>query len=832
MDDILLSCKLALRELRAGVRGFRIFLLCLALGTGMIVAVGSLTNAIHEGIDTQARALLGGDIELTLTNRLPSPEQISFFSHYGKYSHVIEMRAMIQSETPTLVELKAIDHTYPLIGAVTHTASAPLTTLLEDNGVLVEEILLKRLHLKIGDSITIGHTPLVIKAVITREPDRAVSTFTLGPRILISHTTLEKTGLLLPGSLIRHSYRIALHDPQKLTLFKDTLKTLFPKEPWRIKTTTDSHLALEEFISELQLFLTLAGLATLLIGGIGIAQSVKGFLEKKMLTIATLKALGASQKLVLLTYTFLIILISLIGCFIGIVIGTLATMLLLPYVAHFFPIISHHMIYGSTLLLACILGLLIVFSFSWHSLSQGIMVRPSALFRGASLANSTVSLHSLKVTIPLMGGLIATLLLSFSDKKITLGFIGASMICFALFTSLSYGIKALARRIHPKTPWLRLAITGLYRPKSTTQPMMLAIGVGLTVLLTLLIVEANFQKRINQTIPAASPSLFLIDIQPFQKEPLLHLLQQHSEISQIMTLPMVRGRISQLKGIDINEDQVTPEARWAIRGDRGFTYSALPPQNATIDKGTWWDSTYQGPPLISIDKKLLQGMGLQLGDRLTVNIAGEEIEATIANTRIIDYSTFQINFAIMFAPGTLEKFPSTWIMTFRLEAPEKEASLIQTLAQQFPNVSIIRISETIALIKEIIKNISLALSATVLLTLFAGLLVMAGALSASLETRLYDIVMLKVLGATQKEIHKAYLTEWLLLGVSTAFVAILLGTFNAWLILQKLKAPYFYFTPEVIIIPILGTISLFILLGFITHFRVFSLKASHFLRNE
>jgi putative ABC transport system permease protein len=825
-----LPYRLAQRELRGGIRDFRIFLACLILSIAVMVLVGMVTEAIHRGIHAEARNLLGGDVEITLTGHPPLPEQQQFFERYGTTSTVSETNAMLQGEQPVLVELKAVDHHYPLTSALTLEPPMPLSAALQNHGAAVEEILLRRTGLKLGDTITLGSASFTIRAIIRKEPDRALRMFSLGPRVLIGSEYLQQTGLVMPGSLLHYSTRILLMPPATAASFTQALSTAFPQQPWRIKTTSNANPSLEEFIDQLNLFLMLGGLATLLIGGIGIAQSVDGFLNRKTMNIASLKTLGASSQLIFTSYALVIAIITAIGTIIGSALGIGITFLILPYVARYFPV-STTVFFCSPLLVATWFGLLTVASFSYASLSRHVATAPAVLFRGTITSTSRMPHTQRMINIALAFMLVISLVMFSADSTVSLGFIAATLLCFGIFSLFSRVMQSAARRIHCKRPWLRLALANVSRPGSSTTSIILATGIGLTILIALMLVEANFQKRINETIPTQSPSLFMLDIQPTQKETLVSMLNRPS-LSHLTVQPMIRGRIVKVNGAAVTAENVSSSARWAVRSERGFTYNATPPENAHIVQGSWWPADYRGAALVSMDRNVAKGMGITPGDKITVNIIGEELEATVTNLRNIDYSTFQINFALIFSPGAIEAFPSTLIATIHSSDAPSEAAIIQQMARQFPNISIIRIADSIAQIKEIIRNISRALTLIVLLTMTTGILVLSGALSSSVQARMYDTVILKVLGAERIDIIKSFLAEWLLLGCCTALISTVLGTGAAWLILQRLNTPQFYIVPAPVLLTVALCLGGFTLLGLMGHLSVFYTRAAAYLRNE
>lgn len=829
--------RIAWRELRHGWRHFLNFLACLALGVAVITTIGTLSTAIHSAMDSEAAALLGGNAEVTLNNGTATPEQRASLSVFGQTSHITTTRSMLRlNGAPLLVEIKAVDSAYPLVGALSFEPSLPRESIFTAEGVAVDQSLLEQLNAKLGDEITLGNASYRINAVLTKEPDRVVQIFTFGPRVMLSHEALKRSGLLQGYSLARHHYRLLFDAEGQLPALEASLKATFLDGTWRLKTGTDGNDSVDRFLDQLTLFLSLSGLATFLIGGIGIGSSVRSYMEKKTESIAVMKTLGASRRHILSIYALVTGILALVGSAIGIAIAAAGAALFLPIVARWLPVDGQLLLDLPTALLAGWYGILITYLFSLPALLNALEIRPSLLFRRS--AGIIALPHSGKVwklasllTLLLLG----TLLLNHQDSRFVLGFAAVALLSFLLFAGCTKAVQAVAKRISVRSPWLRLALGNLHRPGATTGTVILAIGVSLTVLIAVTLTEANFQRRITQVINADAPSLFMMDIQPYQAEELRTMLVDAAGSDEsVMMFPMARGRIVALNGQPVDESQVDDDVKWAIRGDRGLSYSAPPPENANITQGAWWSEDYRGEPQISVDERFLKGMELKLGDTISLDILGEEITATITSARRMDYSSFQINFAMMLSPGVIDDFPQTLLATVYLpEGAEKRYTLIRDITDKFPNITTIHTTEAVERVKEVLERIATALSLTVSVSLAAGLLVLSSALSAMLSYRLYDTAVLKVLGARRRDILKAYSSEWMLLATITALIAAGLGTFGAWLIMQRVPGEREFFPmPEVTLATLLGCIAVIWVVGYIGNRQVFRLRPAGLLRNE
>ncbi len=827
-----LSFRLAWQELHHGWRHFAVFLVCLALGVAVMASVGMLGGTLREALDREAQSLLGGDIEVTVSGGEAGAEQLDYLRGFGRLSQVATLRSMLLHEgAPTLVELKAVDAAYPLLGEIELNEPLTLENALSADGIVVDPSLLTQLGLAVGDRVTLGGGSYIIRATLKREPDRAVHLFSFGPRVMLRLEALQASGLAAGQSLIKHHYRLALYEPARREAIAEAIRERYQHLSWQVKTGTDGNRTLKRFMEQLITFLTLCGLATFLISGIGISSSVRAYLGRKTEAIAVVKVLGATRRTILGTYALTLAFLTALGCFAGTVLAALLVALLLPVLAGWLPVLEQAEVSKSPALLAGWYGYVIVYLFSLPALAGALGIRSALLFRSRAAPfrlrfDRNVWLAELLLT----GVLIGSLLLTAGDRVLILGAIGVTFLALAVFGSATLLVRFAARRLEVTRPWLRLAMANLYRPGSTSGTVIFAMGISLSVLIALALTEANFQKRIATIAEEKAPSLFLIDIQPHQREELRTELVRAAGEEHVMMYPMVRGRIVAIDGRPVDESQVDEEVRWAVRGDRGISYSAPPPENARISNGAWWPADYAGPPLMSVDERFLEGMGLALGDTITLDILGETIEAKIVNTRHIDYTSFQINFAMMLSPGMINDFPHSYVATVHLDGGEE--TLTRHIAAQFPGVTIIRTTEAVALVQGIVEDVSLALRVAVLISLVAGLLVLSSALGAMLEQRLYDVSVLKVLGARRSDVLKICAAEWTVLACLTALVAGLLGTLTAWLIMQRFRGEGFFLLPQVTLTTLGFCLLVIWAIGYLGNRQLFSLRPARLLRNE
>jgi len=863
-----LALRLARRELRGGLRGFRVFLASMVLGIGAIAAVGSLTESLLDGLRGDGRVLLGGDLDLRLAQREITAEQRAWLEARGRLSQITALRAMAHKDgRRALIELRAVDDAYPLYGAVELDPARPLAELLAYRdgawGLAADASLLRRFDLDPAAldpaaldpetpgaemRLRIGELTYEVRALVVREPDRSTRIAAFGPRVLVARGSLAATGLLRPGSLNHHHYRLRLPETGDSAgdsaVLRRELAEAFPAAGWRVRDTSQAAPGLARFIDRLGMFLTLVGLTALLIGGVGIGNAVRGYLESRTATIATLKCLGASSRLIARVYWIQILFLALVGIAAGLALGLAAAYLAGILIGDFFAWQTRFAVHALPLATATAFGLLTAVAFSIWPLAHARALPPASLFRDkiapapwprrrlAAQAYGAIGLAVL--------ALAALVVATSTDRGVGLWFVACAAGALLLFHGAGTGLVALAKRIpRPRRPGLRLALANLVRPGAPTVSVVTSFGLGLTVLVAIALVEFNLADTLGRTLPERAPALYFIDIQPDQVAPFDALVRATPGVGALRRIPMLRGRIVSVNGIPPEQLEIPPEIAWVFRGDRGLTWSREAPPNAEITLGDWWPPDYAGPPLLSLDAQVARALDLKLGDRIGVNLLGREIEAEIANLRAIDWTGLDLNFVMMFSPGLLEAAPQTHIATVEIPSgpgedtrAEIEDALERAVTERFTNISAIRVRDALAAVIGIMGHVALAVHAAAAVALLAGILVLGGTLAAGQHRRIYDAVVLKVLGATRGYLLRAYLMEYGLLGLVTAGLAAGLGTLAAYVVVTQLLHLGFTFQAAPVAAVALPGVAVTLVLGFLGTWRALDQKAAPLLRNQ
>ncbi|WP_237212844.1 ABC transporter permease [Falsiroseomonas oryziterrae] len=830
---ILHGWRLARRELRGGLKSLRIVLACLALGVAAIAAVGTLRAATEAGLAADGARLLGGDIEVRTSQRpMPDAAKAWATARGAQLSQVVEMRAMAvaPSGERTLVELKAVDGAYPLYGEL---VLAPAEARLTPDSLALEASVAERLGLRPGDVVRIGEAALTFVGVIATEPDRVASPAVLGPRAMILAEALPGTALLQPGSLVSYDTRVRLAAGTASRPFAEAWRAAHGDGGWRVRYADQAEPGVNRFLDRAASFLTLAGLTALLVGGIGVATGVRAWLDARARTIATLRCLGAPGDTILATYLIQVLILAGIGIAIGLVAGFGLTWLAAQALAGALPVPPRLGIYPRELGLAALYGLLTAVAFALWPLGRAQRIPGAALFRDTVTASPGRPSHRILVWNVIAAlSLVALVVTTAEQPRFALGFVvgaAATLLLFRLGADLLMRGARLLR--HVRRPSWRLGLANLYRPGAPTPTMLVALGIGLTTLAAIATIEGNLRRQISDQLPQAAPSFFFIDIQNDQAREFDRLAQAQPGVDEVKRAPSLRARIVAVDGVPADQVNATEDTRWALRGDRGLTYAATPPEGTRLVAGQWWPADYDGPPLVSFDANLARGWGIGLGSTITVNVLGRDIDLRIASLREIQWRGLGINYAMVASPGLLEAAPHTHIATVR-STPQAETGVLRALTDAFPNVSGIRVRDALEAVANLLSRVGVALQATSSVTLLAGMLVLAGAVAAGQRRRVRDAVVLKTVGATRSQIRAAWLVEFGLLGLVAGLLAAAAGSAASWAVTRFVMGATWVFLPGTLAIVVIGCVLLTLALGYVGTALALRARPAPLLRNE
>ena len=782
---------IARRDLSARFKGLRLLLICLFLGVGALAAIGTLTGAIQHELTSRGRSILGGDVEVAVWQRGASAPETAAFAAAGQVSGGLRLQAMARAgDLAAPIELKAVDARYPLVGQLRlqdgRSVGAPPagSAWLAEGGA-------QRLGVEPGDSITIGSQSLRVGGIIAEEPDRLGEGFTLGPVVIVAADLPARAGLTVPGAMYRSKYRIALQPGADAQALASDLKTRFPSSGFELRTRDNASPGAERFVSRMGDFLVLVGLAALAIAGIGIGGGVTSYLDARRTSVATLKVLGATSGDIARIYLLQIGAAALLGSVLGLIAGVLVTPLLAAALGSLLPVSPGLVLDAAALAKAALYGLLIALVFAAPPLLAARRFPAMALFRARV---SPLRTDWRDAVLPVGLGLIAIAalaLLTTPSKAITAGFLGGALALLLLLGALGWLIRWTAAHLpRPKAPILRIALANLHRPGAQTGSLVTALGFGLAAFVTLAAIQTSLDANIAARVPQRAPDYFVLDVPKARGGEFVAAVGKVAPAAKVRLVPALRGailaygpatamtRVADLKQI--------PEDAWPLRGERGLTYSDGVPEGNVVTSGQWWPAQYTGEPLVSIDEKLAAALNLKLGDQLTIGLLGVERSARIASLRRIDWDSLGFNYVLVFSPNAIEDAPHNLAATINLPKAAPRGDLLRSLVRAFPASSVIEVGGVLTQARDLLRQVSLAILSAASVAVLAGIAVLLGAIAAARAARVYDNVILRVLGASRRQLLALQLAEYALLALVLAGVALALGSLIAWLVVVKL----------------------------------------------
>jgi putative ABC transport system permease protein len=834
------ALRIARRELRGGLHGFVVFLLCLIFGVAAIAAVGTVRDSIRGALTEQGAVLLGGDAQMSFTYRYASEEERAYMARIaGAVSEIVDFRSMAVVGAGTLADraltqVKAVDDAYPLTGTVGLDPDIPLATALATKGgvpgAVMDGVLIDRLGLKIGDAFRLGEQEFRLAARLTHEPDSATGGFGLGPRSIVRSADLAQSGLLEPGSLYDTDYRLRLPAGADLAALEREAEGLFRDTGLRWQDARRGAPGAERFVERMGSFLVLVGLAGLAVGGVGISAAVRSYLDGKTESIAALKALGADSGTIFAAYLLQVGALAVLGILLGVVLGAAMPLLAGPAIEAQLPIPVTIGVQAEPLAEAALYGALAAALFALWPLARTRDVQAAALFRDLGQGRRAWPGAGLLLVLGVILAVLVGAVVWFTGvPRLALGTLGGVAAALAVLALASAGLRALTRRLARRLrgwPALRLALAAIGGPREEATSVILSLGLGLSVLAAVGQIDANLRAAIDRDLPKVAPTYFFVDIQNDQIDGFLKRLTDDPTVSRVDSAPMLRGIITKINGRDARE---VAGNHWVLRGDRGVTYSAAPPPNTVVTAGAWWPKDYAGPPQISFAAAEAAEMGLKLGDKITVNILGRDIEAAISSFREVKFETAGIGFVMSMDPASLAGAPHTFISTV-YSSEAGEAAILRDLATAYPNITAIRVRDAIGRVTEALQAIARATAIAAGVTLLTGVVVLIGSAAAGERARVYEAAVLKTLGATRGRMLASFALRSALMGLAAGLVAIAFGGMAGWAVMHFVMESNFQFEPVSALVIVTGGALATLLAGLAFAWRPLGARPAQVLR--
>jgi putative ABC transport system permease protein len=839
--------RVALVDLRFDWRKFGVLIACIALGVAAVAAVGSVGAALENAIGRDARSFLGGDLEASIGYRPANADELALFHRLGRVSEVVDIAARATAaDKSALIGLRAIDAGYPLVGSVVVEPApglaGPLAALLAPKdgvyGAVAEPLLFDRLGLRPGDVVRIGNASFRLAGTLEQLPDQALRGFQIGATVLVSTRSLPATGLLGPGVIARYRYKILLSG----TSYADAaaeIRQRFAGAGWQVRSPREATAGLSHYLDLFERFLVLVGLSSLLVGGIGVANAVTAYLTGRERSIATFRSLGATGRRVMVHFMAQIMLLGVAGTLIGVALGALATLGLLPLLGRYLEIDLSAALYPGPLALGALFGLLIAFVFAYLPLFRAARLRPAALFRAAGgHAGRLVSRALIKPRTggPLLAGILLLAALAFAttrDLELVLWFAGGVVGAVIALRLVAFLLQHGLRLFRPaRSLILRLALRRLGRRGAPTPTVILSLGLGLTLMLAIALVDSSLRHQLAGDLSRSAPSFVLLNVDKPTAAALTDFAKADRDVASLDFEPYLRGIITRvggkpvadIKGLDANDQR-------RLGGDQALSWRADRPEGDKVLAGKWWPADYRGPPLISLDADFARPLGLKVGETLEIAISGRPLTVTVANIRRVDWQNASLSFNILFSPGLIEGAPSTDLGALKAK-PGAERAVEAALVRNFPSLAFVPVSAALAQISAVVSALANAVALVGGVALLSGIFVLAGAIAAGRRQREAEAVVTKVLGATHRQLALAFLVEYGLLGLLAALVAAGLGAIAGWAVTARLLELAFHLDWFLVAEVALGAVAVTILTGLVMTWSTLRTRPAAFLRAE
>ncbi|WP_374393530.1 ABC transporter permease [Sphingopyxis sp.] len=824
--------RIARRDLATRIRGLRLLAVCLFLGVATLAAIGSLTSGITSELERRGQTILGGDIEFSLPQREASAEEMAGFRSIGAPSATVRLRAMANAPggDALLSELKGVDGAYPLYGTM-RLESGARRGAPPAGSIWIGKDLASRLGLTVGGDVKFGEKSFRIDGVIAEEPDRLGEGFTLGPVAIIGLGDLPATQLIQPGSLYESKYRVRLPASANPAAVGKALSARFPDAGWDITDSSNGAPGTRRFIERMGQFLSLVGLAALVIAGIGVGNGVASYLAGKRPGLATLKVLGADSAVVLRIYGLQILAVAAASITAGLVVGALMPSLIGAVAGDVLPVRPGFALYPLPLIVSAAYGLLIAIAFALPPLAATRHVPAAGLYRATVDGGARIDRRTVVSVGAALAAIITLAVGTAREPLFALSFIGAAIGLLLILVGLGWLVRRTASGVpRPKRPLLRLAVANLHRPGAATGALVVALGLGLTLFVTLAAIQTSITAEIARTVPQRAPSFFVLDIPRGDAPKFRSMIVEAAPDAQVNMIPALRGSVTEYKGQRVDELAELPEGAWVLRGDRGLTYSPTLPNGSELVGGTWWAADYKGPPLVSVEQEVAASLGLKLGDTLSVNVLGVEVQAKVASFRTVEWDNFGLNYVLVFSPGTFDAAPHNMVATVAVP-PKAEVELARSIPRAFPSASLIQVRDVVSQVTTLLTQMSQAIAAAASIAILAGIAVLIGAIAASRERRVYDSVILKLLGATRGQILSAQAMEYAVLAGILALLALGLGLAGAWYVVTQLFDFRFAPDPLIVGLTLVGGAGLSFVIGIAGSWPLLSAKPAQALRS-
>lgn len=828
---IALGARLMARELRGASGKVGFFMACLAVGVAAVVAVAGLSNGIDRGLRREARQLLAADLSVRADKAFPQAmtQAIGALIASRPGARQTPMRELAtvvsvpgseaEPGPSALVQLKAVGEGYPFYGEVATNPERPLPSLLDPEGVLVAPELADKLRLDVGSSLKVGGRPFIVRGRILSEPDKVNVAFTLGPRVMMSIPAFERTGLEAFGSRIDHIVLLTLGSG---ALAADAeaagkrLRAVLPENAGvRVQSYADAQPALRDGLRRAARFLGLVALVSLILGGIGVAETVRSWLASRLDAIAILKCFGVRPREIVLLYAAETAALGLAGSLAGVAIATAMLAIVPRFLSGILPAVPIDAWQPAAALRGLLLGTGVALLFSVAPLSAVRLVPPLRVLRRDAEPLRSSRFAGAAVVLVLLAGVFGAAFAQSGSARIALGFVGGMAAAAAILAGAARVVTRLVERLARERVRVvfRHGLAALARPGAGTLPAVTALGLGVLAVVAIVLVDGGLSARLRADLPKDAPNVFLVDMQQSQW-PQVRSIVEGAGATDIRGVPIVSARLVSIDGVAAAElaKKARDEGRskWILTREQNLTYlDELPKDNVVVEGSLWSDPQH---PEISIERDFARDMGVHIGSKVVYDVQGVPFELTVTSIRTVDWKTFGINFFLIVEPGVLDRSPQMQVAAARI-AQGREQALQDRLAAEVPNVTMLKVREIVEKVATLLERVGVGIRILGGFAITAGIAILAGAVGATASRRGREVALLKTLGATRRGVVGIFAVEFALIGLTAGIIGTIAGTVLAYFVLTRGMEIDWAWRPLVLTAAPVATVALSVLAG-------------------
>ena len=773
---------LAWRDLRASGRHLWIFCACLVLGVALVAAGGGLYRQVADSLQNDARLLFGGDLNVEHSQPL-NADVLDWMGERGDVSRLVELRTMLRAPDgrAQLIELQSADERYPLYGTVELAPAGDLddALALRDGawGAAIDGALAQRLGLEVGDRVEVGDLALVIRAIVVRQPDRSLRADWSGAPVLVADGALMATGLVQPLSRVEYQYRVRTDLPA--ADWRDAFMVAFPALDTEVRTFEERSERMAEVLGQIGSGLLLIGFSALFIGGLGVFNSVQAYLQGKLGTLATLRALGLRDQRLATLVLLQILMLATLSSLAGVVLGNVLALIGTWAVAERLPLAPLLEALWLPSLVALGFGVLTALGFALPALGRALSVSPAALFRGIDGTHLRTPAKAWALTVLAAIAIAGLLVLTLPDTRFGVAFVLAALLLLALLDGVTRGLRRLAHALLARPGWrlpleTRLALAGLQRADSPLRAALLSLGAALALLVACALVVAALLRTVNETVPENAPALVFHDVQTEQIPLLQATLQAQPGLQRITTAPLVLGRLIEVNGEALRDSSDVRRVREA-RDEQKLSNREGNIDDVVIRDGAWWPAAHRGQPLVAFEDREADELGLKVGDRLVFDVLGAPVQAEIAAIYSQRRLQARLWLEAIFSDGVLDPHITRHVGAAYLD-PAGALAAQDALAAAAPNIATVRTETLLNETRALMARASGGLALVAGVCLAASLLVLASVVAGSRARQVYDATVMHAMGARHASLRRMLYWEYALLALVTSGFAMLAGS--------------------------------------------------------